>query len=151
MDASEYLRQKKAAQTNYIHRQATIDAGFRTYILGKAANKTFVSENTNPAILHNTSCCTSKVGFSGSYTTPIKPASGCESEALCSQLTDVYTTPYISLPCCPITYAPSTSYIRTNPCYCYQATPEHSKAYSAVVANKKRGLCCPIKIPENQR
>ncbi len=143
MDASEYLRQKKAAQTNYIHRQVTMDAGFRTYILGKAANKTFVSENTNPAILHSSTCClTTTVGYGGSYTTPVKPASGCESDALCAQLTDVYTTPYISTPCCAITYAPSTSYISTKPCYCYQATPQHSKSMSAVIANKERGLCC---------
>ena len=142
MDASEYLRKKKAAQVTYIHRQATMDAGFRTYILGKAANKTFVSENTNPAILHTTSCCTTTVGYGGGAVTPVKPASGCESDALCAQLSNVYTTPYISLPCCPITYAPSTSYISANPCACYQATPQHSKSLSAVIANKERGLCC---------
>jgi hypothetical protein len=143
MDASEYLRQKKAAQINYIHRQATQDAGFRTYILGKAANKTFVSMNTNPAALHTTNCCPTRTGYAGSYTTPVKPAP-CESEILCSQTT--YTTPYISTPCCAITYAPSTSYVRAEACACSQATPQHAKSLSAVVANKERGLCCPTVI-----
>ena len=149
MDASEYLRKKKAAQTNYIHRQVVMDASLHTYILGKAANRTYVSPATSPVSTTKPNCCapiasplvTTAKGFSSSYTTPVKPASACESAAMCAQLTDVYTTPYISTPCCTYTL-PTASYVSKKPCACYQATPEHSKAYSAVVANKERGLCC---------
>jgi hypothetical protein len=112
MDASEYLRYKKAAQGAYISRQQPpMDAGMRTLIVRKAAERTFVPAASGAgAAPHVPACCTARVAYGGGAVTPIKPASGCEAAAMCDQLNDRYTAPGISLPCCPIPYT-STSYL----------------------------------------
>jgi hypothetical protein len=145
MDYSEYLRQKKMSQKTYIARQQFMDAGLHTYIKQKAADSYYVSPNSNPAVLHQYSCCTTSVSLSSTDVTPVKPASGCESAGACAQLTDVYTTPYIVLPCCPINYGPSNSYKNyavIGGKYCYQAPPAQMKAAVALETSRELGLCC---------
>jgi hypothetical protein len=102
MNASEYLKHKKAAQTNFIHRQKTVDASLYTEIKRKAADSYFIPPNQTVPV--------EVTGLKGSgAATAVKPHNGCESAAMCSQLSDPYTTPYISTPCCEIPYpAPAT-------------------------------------------
>jgi hypothetical protein len=146
MDYSEYLRQKKMSQKTYIARQQFMDAGLHTYIKQKAADKYYVPPNSNVAVIHSDGCCPTHVSMGSSEVTAVKPASGCESAAMCAQLSNVYTTPYIVLPCCPINYGPSNSYKKTaviGGCYCYQAPPMQQKEASALMTSRDLGLCCP--------
>jgi hypothetical protein len=112
MDASEYLRYKKAAQGAYISRQQPpMDAGMRTMVVRKAAERTFVPAASGAgAAVFVPACCTARVAYGGGAVTPVKPASGCESAAMCAQLSDRYTATGISTPCCPFPYT-STSYL----------------------------------------
>ena len=136
MDYSQYLRQKKAAQKTYIARQQTMDAGLYTYIKGKAADSYYVNPGSNPAVLHQTSCCTTHVSLASTEVEPVKPASGCLSAAMCDQLSNVYTTPYMVLPCCPMDYGPSNSYKNygvIGGVYCYQAPPAQQRITGAAI------------------
>lgn len=145
MDYSEYLRQKKRAQTTYIHRQQFMDAGLHTYIKQKAADSYYVSPNSNPAIIHNDTCCPTHKSMGSTEVTPIKPASGCESAAACAQLSNVYTTPYITLPCCEMNYGPINSYKDYSVIggqHCYQAPPAQQKAASVLMTSRDTGECC---------
>jgi hypothetical protein len=146
MDYSEYLRQKKLSQKTYIHRQQFMDAGLHTYIKQKAADSYYVSPNSNPAVIHPTGgCCPTHESLGSTEVTPVKPASGCESAGACAQLSNVYTTPYIELPCCPINYGPSNSYKNyavIGGQYCYQAPPAQQKAASALAVSRDMDMCC---------
>lgn len=145
MDYSEYLRQKKRAQTTYIHRQQLMDAGLHTYIKQKAADSYYVSPNSNPAVIHNASCCPTHTSMGSTEVLPVKPASGCESSAACAQLSNVYTTPYITLPCCEIEYPTSATYKNyavIGGQYCYQAPPAQQKAASALMTARAADICC---------
>ena len=141
MDASEYLRYKKAAMGGYLsRRQPPMDAGLHTEIRRKAADRYFVSKNDNSATIHVLPCATSRVAFGGDAVTPVKPASGCESAAACAQLSNPYVVGGISIPCCPFPYT-STSY--TPPCATYCAVGTQSTISYAVrlAVNKDRGCC----------
>jgi hypothetical protein len=143
MDYSEYLRQKKLSQKTYIHRQVFMDAGLHTYIKQKAADKYYVSPNSNPAVIHTDGCCPTRVSMGSTEVEPVKPASGCASAGACAQLTDVYTTPYIVLPCCPVERPAAATYKNNGViggCYCYQGTPSQLKT---AVGDK---LCCASNI-----
>jgi hypothetical protein len=146
MDASEYLRHKKAAAGAYISRQQpAMDAGLRTMIVRKAAERTFVPaasvpSGAAPAPVFVPACCTSRVAYGGGAVTPLKPASGCESATMCTQLADRYTAPSISLPCCPFPYT-STSYlsVAATAATCRCAVGTHSTLAYAVAFGKG---CC---------
>jgi hypothetical protein len=145
MDYSEYLRQKKLSQKTYIARQQFMDAGLHTYIKQKAADSYYVSPNSNPPVIHNDNCCPTHESLGSTEVTPVKPASGCESSAACAQLSNVYTTPYITLPCCAIDYGPSNSYKNyavIGGQYCYQAPPAQQKAASALMTARELDICC---------
>lgn len=132
MDASEYLRNKKATQMNYIRRQAPVDAGLRTMMLGKAA-----SGPRPAATTHIPACCTSRVAHGGSGAAEVIHPVGCDAGAICASLSNVYTAPYIALPCCPMEYAPSTSYIRACTKPCVQTTPRQAAVLEAAARK-----CC---------
>lgn len=141
MDASEYLRYKKAAMGGYLsRRQPPMDAGLHTEIRRKAADRTFVSKNDNSSTLHVLPCETSRVAYGGDFVTPVKPASGCESAAACAQLSNPYVVGGMTVPCCPFPYT-STSY--TPPCATYCAVGTQSTISYAVrlAVNKERGCC----------
>lgn len=149
MDYSEYLRQKKLSQKTFIARQQFMDAGLHTYIKQKAADSYYVSPNSNPPVIHNSNCCPTHESLGGTDVLPIKPASGCASAGACAQLTDVYTTPYMILPCCPMDYGPSNSYKNyavIGGQYCYQAPPAQQKAASALEVSRDLGLCCSSSV-----
>ncbi len=131
MDYSEYLRQKKLAQNTFISRRQTMDAGLYTYIKQKAADITFVPPNSNAPVLHLDNCCPTHVSIDSFEVTAVKPASRCESAAMCAQLSNTYTTPYIVLPCCPRESPPVKPYRDASViggCYCYVGTPAQYKA-----------------------
>jgi hypothetical protein len=110
MNASEYLNYKKKQCPKTIARNQCIDAGLRTTILAKAANKHFVSKN-QLSTLTLAMCQTSTKGFSGDYTTPVMPTLRCGPT--CETLGDRYTAPFITTPGCPIPY---TSSFYLSPC-----------------------------------
>jgi len=140
MDHSQYLKQKMRAQTTYIARQQFMDAGLRTYNKQKAADTYYVSQNNNAGMIHTPVCCTP--GSRGDYVAPVQPAPGCAAAGACSQLSDPYTTPYITLPCCPITYAPSTIIAAAQPCYCAVGT-QSTISYAVMNrVNKEERDCC---------
>lgn len=145
MDYSEYLRQKKLSQKTYIARSVPMDAGLRTYIKQKAAQSYYVSPNSNPAVIHTSNCCPTHESLGSTEVLPVKPASGCESSAMCAQLSNPYTVPYMVLPCCPMDYGPSNSYKNYGVIggqYCYRAPPAQMKAAVAGVVSQDFGLCC---------
>ena len=151
MDYSQYLRQKKLSQATYISRQKPMDAGLHTYIKQKAADSYYVSPNSNPAVIHNDTCCPTHESLGSTEVTPVKPASGCESAGACAQLTDVYTTPYIVLPCCPVERPAAAAYKDYGVIggqYCYQAPPAQMKAAVALEVSRAAGECCPSKVAE---
>jgi hypothetical protein len=149
MDYSQYLKQKKAAQKTYIARQQPMDAGLHTYIKVQAATSYYVSPNSNPPVIHNATCCPTHESMGSTEVEPVKPPSGCASAGACAQLTDVYTTPYIELPCCPINYGPSNSYKNyavIGGQYCYQAPPAQMKAAVALEVAREMGMCCSSSV-----
>ncbi len=125
MDASTYLRRKKEAMTTYIHRTPYLDAGLRTEVLQK--NAAAVTPQANPHIVPNT-CCIQETGTSSQTAAPC-----CKN----NDRSDLYTTPYITLPCCPIPYL-STTYLSPCKVLPYQATPAQQSEASARVVR-----CCP--------
>jgi hypothetical protein len=142
MDASEYLRYKKAAMGGYIsRRQPPMDAGLHTEIRRKAADRYFVSENNNAATIHVLPCKTSKVAYGGDYVAPVKPASGCSAAAACAQLSDPYEVGGIAVPCCPFPYT-STSYVGPCVSHCAVGTQSTIAYASRLATNKIRGDCC---------
>ena len=146
MDYSEYLRQKKLSQKTFIHRQQFMDAGLHTYVKQKAAESYYVSPNSNPPVIHNATCCPTHESLGSTEVEPIKPASGCASAGACAQLSNVYTTPYIVLPCCP-TERPAAAayknYAVIGGQYCYQAPPAQMKAAVALEVGRETnsGYC----------
>jgi hypothetical protein len=145
MDYSEYLRQKKAAQKTFISRQKFMDAGLHTYIKVQAADSYYVSPNSNPPVIHNATCCPTHTSLGSTEVEPIKPVSGCASSGACAQLSNVYTTPYITLPCCSMDYGPSNSYKNyavIGGQYCYQAPPAQMKAAVALEVAREADKCC---------
>ena len=121
MDASEYLRYKKAAMGGYLSRQQpSMDAGLRTEVKGKAVTNYFVSENNNSTTIHVMPCNTSKMASGGDYVLPIKPTPG-SAAAACAQLNDPYVTGGMTITCCQFPY---TSSIYLSPCanYCAVGT-----------------------------
>lgn len=151
MDYSEYLRQKKLAQKTFISRQGAMDAGLRTYIKQKAADSYFVPPNSNITSPLRPDCCPTHVSLDSTEVSAVRPASGCESSAMCAQLSNTYTTPYITLPCCPMNYGPSNAYKNSAVIggkYCYQAPPAQMKAAVALQVSREMGLCCPSKVAD---
>ena len=145
MDYSEYLRQKKLAQKTFISRSPPMDAGLRTYIKQKAAQSYYVSPNSNPPVIHTSNCCPTHESLGSTEVEPVKPASGCESSAMCAQLSNTYTVPYMVLPCCEIDYGPQSAYKNyavIGGQYCYSAPPAQQKAASALMTSRDLGLCC---------
>lgn len=131
MNSSEYLKHKIAAQTNYIHRQKPIDASLYTEIKRKAADSYYVSPNDK------TVPPTQSTGLKGSATVvPIKPSSGCESSAMCSQLSDTYTSPYIIKPCVEIPYPAPNTYVSPCKVQPFQST----RAQISAISESKN--CC---------
>ena len=150
MDYSEYLRQKKLSQKTFIHRQQFMDAGLHTYVKQKAAESYYVSPNSNPPVIHNATCCATHESLGSTEVEPIKPASGCASAGACAQLSNVYTTPYIVLPCCP-TERPAAAayknYAVIGGQYCYQAPPAQMKAAVALeVGRETNSGCCTSEV-----
>jgi len=135
MDASRYLRLKKATYTQTLARNECISAGLRTSILATAATRTYVSPNDNKDTIHIMPCKTSKVAFGGSYVTPIMPPQGCPSAGACNDLNNRYDAPFITLPCCDFTRDSATY---QSPCKVipYQATPAQASKAEADY------LCC---------
>ena len=122
-----------------------MDAGLHTYIKQKAADSYYVSPNSNPAVIHNGTCCATHESMGSTEVLPVKPASGCESAAACAQLSNVYTTPYIVLPCCTMKYPASATYKNyavIGGVYCYQAPPAQQKAASALMTARAADICC---------
>ena len=71
-------------------------------------------------------------------------ASASAAGTCCSALLDntLYTTPYITTPCCPITYNVSTVQLPVQNTYCVQGT-QSTQSYAVMLAvNKARGDCC---------
>lgn len=122
MDSSTYLERKKQAMTQYLHRQSCVDAGLHTKIQSIIANKYYVSPNDT--------------WKSDDNVIPIKPAPGCVSNNLC---TDIGSSTYITLPCVPISYV-STMYVSPCKVALYQATPNEQSAAVACAVNR---INCP--------
>jgi len=126
-----------------------MDAGLHTYIKTQAATSYYVSPNSNPAVIHNDTCCPTHVSLGSTEVVPVKPPSGCASAGACAQLTDVYTTPYITLPCCPVERPAAATY-KNNAViggeYCYQAPPAQMKAAVALEVSRVANVCCPSMV-----
>jgi hypothetical protein len=114
MDYSAYLKLKKQSCSMTIARNRCIDSSLRTDMLAKAANRTYV-----PPFSTIVSNKESHVSFHTNTTIPVKPSETCG--VTCSNIMDRYTTPFISISGCPITYT-STIYKSSNCKACYQAT-----------------------------
>jgi len=149
MDASRYLRLKTASCPQTIARSRCIEAGLRTEMLGKAATTTYISPNAmtnNPDVPVQSECCTNyiepgglnpvpktmittRIGFGGDYVQPINPPKGCEWSAMCNDITNRYSDPFIILPGCPYPATASTltevggGRVISKVCACYQCTP----------------------------
>lgn len=125
MDASQYLRRKKEAMQQYIHRTPYLDSGLRTEVLGK--NAAAVTPIANPRIIPNT-CCMQTTGTSSG-----QPAPCCKN----NDRSDLYTHPYIVKSCCSY---PTVSTTYLSPCKVleYQATPAQQSE-----ASKRVVRCCP--------
>jgi hypothetical protein len=111
MNASEYLNYKKKQCSKTIARNQCIDAGLRTNMLAKATNTYFLSKSSLITIKNT--------GFAGDDVTPVAATLRCGPT--CDTMNDRYTTPFITVSGCPITYL-STTYV--SPCKVepYQST-----------------------------
>jgi hypothetical protein len=126
MDASAYLRRKKEAMTQYIHRTPYLDAGVRTEMLARNA----ASVSKYPHVVQT--CCSG-----------VPPQTTSNSSDCCqaNNRNDLYTTPYITKGCCPMIYAVSTP-TSTVCSYSYQATPAQQRAAWAHLVNSSNASCC---------
>lgn len=125
MDASTYLRRKKEAMTQYIHRTPYLDAGIRTEMLAHNA----ASVSKYPHVVQT--CCSG-----------VPEQTNSNSSACCqaNNRNDLYTTPYITLNCCPMIYnsTPTSSVCA----YSYMATPAQQKEAWAHLVNSSNASCC---------
>jgi len=125
MDASTYLKRRKAAMTTYVRQVPFVDAGLLTKKKALVVN-TYVS----PATTQHTVTPIPNPGFADAI--PIYTP-GCAS-SICSERPGLIVVPSV-----PMEY--NISSIRVPPCvYSYQATPNQQAAASALATNK---IVCP--------
>jgi hypothetical protein len=109
MDASQYLRAKKACMSQYLSRSSCADAGLRTWTLQHAANRYYanpnapesvavqqcaVATNSNNAQLMITRPPEAHIGFGGNTTVAVPPIQGASCTS-CDSLATFYLPPMV--------------------------------------------------------
>jgi hypothetical protein len=136
MDASQYLRRKTEACTQYVSRSQCVSAGDRTHMLGLMASQTY--SNTIRGV--PLACQTASAGAKSTENVAVKTPCGA---ALCATFFENRYGPGVEIPGCPYprdAVQPAEPLCAGTPCY--QGTPEEYRGAVQARVNRELGRDC---------